>query len=573
MEYVKLRDVIIEKISGEWGTEGTADNGVKVLRTTNFTNIGKIDYTEIVYRIIPANKIEKKRILYGDIIIEKSGGSPNQPVGRVVFFDKKDGSVYITNNFTAILRPDPQFVYNKFLFYSLFFLHKKGITLKYQNKTTGILNIRLDKYLEEKILVPSLTDQVRIAKLLSRVEELIEDRKKSINLLDDLLKSKFYDMFGNPVKNEKAWEEKILSDLGTLDRGVSKHRPRNAPELLGGIYPLIQTGDVANSGLYIESYKQTYSKLVVAQSKLWDKGTLLITIAANIAKTGILKIDACFPDSIVGFIPNHKKTNSIYIHFVFQFFQQILEKNAPQAAQKNINLSILRNLNIPVPSIEMQNQFAEIAQKVEALKKDYKESLSKLENLYGSLSQRVFKGELDLSRLDITEELDKFNATLPSQNTSIIAKLPKSQQKDKKEKGEEDENLRTSITYETFGSSTESFFNSERIADLIIKRYKGYHFSFEMVYHFLKKQINNIDSYYFASEDLLKDPKLSGEQDLKKFFYSAINGENPFIKLKQSFYNSKDENFNLKLTKEDYEHLQNTNKNDRSGIYFSIEKL
>ena len=458
MEYVKLRDVIIEKISGEWGTEGTADNGVKVLRTTNFTNIGKIDYTEIVYRIIPANKIEKKRILYGDIIIEKSGGSPNQPVGRVVFFDKKDGSVYITNNFTAILRPDPQFVYNKFLFYSLFFLHKKGITLKYQNKTTGILNIRLDKYLEEKILVPSLTDQVRIAKLLSRVEELIEDRKKSINLLDDLLKSKFYDMFGNPVKNEKAWEEKILSDLGTLDRGVSKHRPRNAPELLGGIYPLIQTGDVANSGLYIESYKQTYSKLGVAQSKLWDKGTLLITIAANIAKTGILKIDACFPDSIVGFIPNHKKTNSIYIHFVFQFFQQILEKNAPQAAQKNINLSILRNLNIPVPSIEMQNQFAEIAQKVEALKKDYKESLSKLENLYGSLSQRVFKGELDLSRLDITEELDKFNATLPSQNTSIIAKLPKSQQKDKKEKGEEDENLRTSITYETFGSSTESFF-------------------------------------------------------------------------------------------------------------------
>ena len=334
MEYVKLRDVIIEKISGEWGTEGTADNGVKVLRTTNFTNIGKIDYTEIVYRIIPANKIEKKRILYGDIIIEKSGGSPNQPVGRVVFFDKKDGSVYITNNFTAILRPDPQFVYNKFLFYSLFFLHKKGITLKYQNKTTGILNIRLDKYLEEKILVPSLTDQVRIAKLLSRVEELIEDRKKSINLLDDLLKSKFYDMFGNPVKNEKAWEEKILSDLGTLDRGVSKHRPRNAPELLGGIYPLIQTGDVANSGLYIESYKQTYSKLGVAQSKLWDKGTLLITIAANIAKTGILKIDACFPDSIVGFIPNHKKTNSIYIHFVFQFFQQILEKKCSPSCSK-----------------------------------------------------------------------------------------------------------------------------------------------------------------------------------------------------------------------------------------------
>lgn len=460
--------------------------------------------------------------------------------------------------------------YYEFVYY---YLKENGSQIAKLGVGSTFLAITQKDLAAIKIPLFLIETQIRIAKLLSEVEELIEERKKSIDLLDDLLKSKFHEMFGNPVKNEKKWEEKTLSDLGTLDRGVSKHRPRNAPELLGGIYPLIQTGDVANSGLYIESYKQTYSKLGVAQSKLWDKGTLLITIAANIAKTGILKFDACFPDSIVGFIPNHKKTNSIYIHFVFQFFQQILEKNAPQAAQKNINLSILRNLNIPVPSIEMQNRFVEIVQKVEALKKNYKESLSKLENLYGSLSQRVFKGELDLSRLDITEELDKFNATLPSKDATTIAKLPKSQQKDKKEKGEKDENLRTSITYETFRSSTENVFNSERIADLIIKRYKGYHFSFEMVYLYLKKQINNIDSYYFASEDLLKDLKLSGEQDLKKFFYSAINGENPFIKLKQYFYNSKDENFNLKLTIEDYERLQNTNKNDRSGIYFSIEKL
>jgi type I restriction enzyme, S subunit len=90
-------------------------------------------------------------------------------------------------------------------------------------------------------------------------------------------------MFGDPVRNEKGWEVCNLNELGSLDRGVSKARPRNSPELLGGIYPLIQTGDVTNSGIYITAYKQTYSELGLKQSKLWPKGTMLITIAANIA--------------------------------------------------------------------------------------------------------------------------------------------------------------------------------------------------------------------------------------------------------------------------------------------------
>ena len=127
--------------------------------------------------------------------------------------------------------------------------------------------------------------------------------------MEDFLRSAFLEMFGDPVTNPKGWPLIKFSEIGELDRGKSQHRPRNAPELLGGPYPLIQTGDVANSGGYIRSYKSTYSEIGLKQSRMWPKGTLCITIAANIAKTGILTFDACFPDSVVGFSPN-KKTNT-----------------------------------------------------------------------------------------------------------------------------------------------------------------------------------------------------------------------------------------------------------------------
>src|SRR5699024_9333217 len=116
----------------------------------------------------------------------------------------------------------------------------------------------------------------------------------------------------------------------------SKHRPRNAPELLGGQYPLVQTGDIPKNNLYIERFTQTYSELGLQQSKLWPKGTLCITIAANIAHTGILTFDACFPDSVVGYMSD--QMSIVFVSLWFSFLQENIEKNAPQSAQKNINL-------------------------------------------------------------------------------------------------------------------------------------------------------------------------------------------------------------------------------------------
>ncbi|WP_200872740.1 restriction endonuclease subunit S [Polycyclovorans algicola] len=253
---------------------------------------------------------------------------------------------------------------------------------------------------EIEIPVPEeFDDQIRIAHLLGKVEGLIAQRKQHLQQLDDLLKSVFLDMFGDPVRNERGWDKAPLEKLGSVNRGVSKHRPRNDPKLLGGKYPLIQTGEVSNAGTYITTYTQTYSEIGFSQSKQWPVGTLCITIAANIAQTGILMFEACFPDSVVGFIADANEANPLYVHGLFWFFQSILEKNAPAAAQKNINLEILRNLEVPKPPILLQNQFATVVEKIEGIKFRHQQSLTDLEALYGVLSQKAFKGELDLSRV------------------------------------------------------------------------------------------------------------------------------------------------------------------------------
>ena len=264
------------------------------------------------------------------------------------------------------------------------------------NRAVGgtLQNISMGIVKDLEIPLPSLQTQQKISAILDKADELRQYNKQLIEKYDALTQSLFLDMFGDPVHNSKKWEEVKFSEVGKLDRGKSKHRPRNAPELLNGPYPLIQTGDIANSGGYVNSYKSTYSEFGLKQSKLWPSGTLCITIAANIAKTAILTFEACFPDSVVGFVPN-KKTNNIYVQNWMSFLQAMIEEKAPMAAQRNINLAILKDLEFMMPPIEVQNIFAERVQLIENQKQQAQEALAKSELLFQGLLQQAFNGELN----------------------------------------------------------------------------------------------------------------------------------------------------------------------------------
>ena len=210
-----------------------------------------------------------------------------------------------------------------------------------------------------RIPLPTLEEQRRIVAILNQAAKTERLRKQAQQRLQEFIPALFIKMFGDPVDNPMGWGEKSLGMLGKLDRGRSRHRPRNAKELYGGSYPFVQTGDVANSDGLVRNASQTYSEFGLSQSKLWPAGTLCITIAANIGKTGILEFDACFPDSIVGFTPNETVTVE-YIQTALDLMQKRIEETAPMAAQRNINLRTLDGLKIPVPSIQLQRQFTEI---------------------------------------------------------------------------------------------------------------------------------------------------------------------------------------------------------------------
>ena len=277
-------------------------------------------------------------------------------------------------------------VYNEYLY---FFLKSKTDYLNSLGR--GATFKEISKSIVEKIEIPlpNIEKQHQIVKELKATRNLIAHRKQQLTKLDELIKARFVEMFGDPVKNTMDWEIKSLSELGELNRGVSKARPRNSPELLGGPYPLIQTGEVANAKTYITSFNSTYSEKGLAQSKMWPKGTLCITIAANIAQTSILTFDACFPDSVVGFI-SRNMTNELFIHYWFSFFQKILDEQAPQVAQKNINLKILSELNVIVPPLSLQNQFADFVAEVDKSKFEVQKALDQTQLLFDSLMQQYF---------------------------------------------------------------------------------------------------------------------------------------------------------------------------------------
>ena len=210
----KLIDITGKALSGEWGTNDETGNGIPVLRTTNFTNEGVVNYKDVVTRTITKKNIGEKFLRKGDIIIEKSGGSDKFPVGRVIYFDG-DENTYLFNNFTGLLRVKNQDVwYPKYVFYSLFANYKRGGTRAFENKTTGLHNLKTDDYVSRyEIAEIDMKEQISICEKLDKLYGVIKLREQELQLLDDLIKARFVKLFGDAVANPMHWPVKRLKEL------------------------------------------------------------------------------------------------------------------------------------------------------------------------------------------------------------------------------------------------------------------------------------------------------------------------------------------------------------------------
>ncbi|MCL5061399.1 MAG: restriction endonuclease subunit S [Candidatus Thermoplasmatota archaeon] len=286
---------------------------------------------------------------------------------------------------TYFVRPRAGFDFDiRFLYFQL-----RKLDLSRLRTATGVPGLTREDAYRELISVPPLPEQRRIVDLLSRAEGIVRLRREAEKKAAELIPALFLDTFGDPATNPKGWPTALFGEVGVLDRGRSRHRPRDAKELYGGPYPFIQTGDVANSGGRIRSHTSAYSEAGLAQSRLWQKGTLCITIAANIAKTGVLEFHACFPDSVVGFLPSDR-VRTEYVQAWLGFLQPTLEANAPQAAQKNINLEILRSLPIPVPPLDVQEAFEQRCHDVVSIQSQQSAATAKSRATFNALLAQVF---------------------------------------------------------------------------------------------------------------------------------------------------------------------------------------
>jgi type I restriction enzyme S subunit len=204
--------------------------------------------------------------------------------------------------------------------------------------------------------------------------------------------------FTNLPALPEGWCWATLSQIGILDRGRSRHRPRNASHLYGGPYPFVQTGDIRHANTFVRSYAQTYSEAGLSQSRLWPVGTLCITIAANIAETAILGFDACFPDSIVGFLPVSNGMSIRYVELFLRTIQGDLEAYAPATAQKNINLETLNDVAICLPPTgeqrEIVAQLDERLSRADVVESQIESNLKRSARLRQAILKRAFEGRL-----------------------------------------------------------------------------------------------------------------------------------------------------------------------------------
>lgn len=272
--------------------------------------------------------------------------------GFVMYWDEP---IFVSDAFS--IEPLEGTLIPKFLYHYL--LEKQEILFSLK-KGSGVPHVYPKDVSKILIPIPPLEIQEKIVQILDKMTEYVTEltseltsRKKQYSYYRDKLLS-----FEDEVY-QVEWKtlSEIAKDFG---RGKSKHRPRNDVRLYGGDIPFIQTGDIREAGKWIENYSQTYNEFGLQQSKQWEKGTLCITIAANIAETGLLGFDACFPDSIIGFVANPEFAITEYVYYYLNSIKDYLANKSYGSAQDNLNLSTFSSLKIPVPSLEIQSRIVQV---------------------------------------------------------------------------------------------------------------------------------------------------------------------------------------------------------------------
>lgn len=371
---------------------------VGVIRNTNFTKDGELDDSNIAYLEVEKKQFENRKLTYGDIILEKSGGGPKQPVGRVVIFNKKEGD-FSFSNFTSAIRvkKSSELDFN-FLHRFLFFSYISGVTEKMQSHSTGIRNLDSKLYKNIEIPVPPIVEQHRIVQILDEVFENIEKAKenteKNLQNFKELFESYLQSVFANPGKD---WEEKRLGEAYDVRDGT-----HDSPKYQKEGYALITSKNLKRDELDYQKIKyiseKDYKK-INERSKV-HKGDILFAMIGTIGNPVVIKNEPDFAIKNVALFKIPKEQNSYFLKYFLdsKFVIDKMMSEAKGTTQKFVGLGYLRDFKILLPKLEEQKSIVDklgaLSAETRKLEAIYQQKLADLEELKKSLLQKAFSGEL-----------------------------------------------------------------------------------------------------------------------------------------------------------------------------------
>jgi type I restriction enzyme S subunit len=395
----KLIDITGKALSGEWGNEDESGNGIPVLRTTNFTNEGVVNFDNVITRVITKKNIQEKFLKNGDIILEKSGGSDKQPVGRVVYFEGPNDT-YLFNNFTGLLRVKDQTKWlPKFVFYSLYSNYRKGGTIPFENKTTGLHNLKTDDYVAryEVVDLPYLEQQI-IVETLDKTKAIIDARNQELQTLDELIKARFVEMFGDPISNSKHLSTLPMTDVcNIIDGDRGKNYPKQEEFEENGYCLFLNAKNVTSSGFNFDNcmFISKEKDELLRAGKL-SRGDVVLTTRGTLGNLAFYTEDIPYNNVRInsGMVILRMNRNIINeVFFIEQFKQQlsnIKAKIASGSAQPQLPISTMNKIQVVIDDISKQNEFAEFVQEVDKSKVVVQKALDEAQLLFDSLMQQYF---------------------------------------------------------------------------------------------------------------------------------------------------------------------------------------
>ncbi|QOJ09955.1 restriction endonuclease subunit S [Nitrosomonas sp. H1_AOB3] len=403
---VKLKPYITQVRGIAYKPDEIADtpfeNSVPLLKANNITDDG-LDSSSLIY--IAADKIKSEQFIRaGDLLLAASSGS-KKAIGKNAHFPESFSGSF--GAFCKVVRPKNGLHsdYLKHFFKTRYY--RSSIEKAVQG--ANINNLRNEHLDDLEISLPPLNDQIRIAHLLGKVEGLIVQRKQHLQHLDDLLKSVFLEMFGDPARNEKGWPINPLVIYMSEQPNNGLYKPQSS---YGSGMKIIRI-DSFYDGIVqnIEELKRvevTDAELLKFEIRPFDVLVNRVNSIEYLGKIGVVPAIAepmVYESNMMRFRLNHEAMLPVFLMYFWRtpyLKSQINSKAKKAVNQASVNQQDVTGLLVPQPPIDLQKQFSTIVEKVETLKSRYQQSLADLEALYGALSQRAFRGELDLSRVPMS---------------------------------------------------------------------------------------------------------------------------------------------------------------------------